>query len=165
MGGDRRSDRAGRPSVRSVLTRWDKRFLHPRCGRMLPADVAVLAAIFHRQHRGTDRRRLQRSAAAGVGRRRRRRGEIRRAARERVDVGGDDARLAGGFRVAQGRGSHRHALRSSERGGAGRRDHAVRRAGKARRRARRDSADRRCQRHRAADFSPSAATSRNSAIR
>ena len=38
--------RAGAKTVRSILRRWDRRCPNPPCGRFLPADTPVLAAIF-----------------------------------------------------------------------------------------------------------------------
>ncbi len=92
------------------------------------------------RHRGIDRRRLQRGAAGSLGQRCRRRGAIRQAAwPAELTLIATLAEFAGRLCLAEGRRSYRHALCPSRRGRAGRGVDAVRRAGKARRRPRRES--------------------------
>ena len=124
---------------------------HPdhRAAAVPAGGRAAAGGNLPRQHRGTDRRRLQRSPARGLGRGGRRRGGVRRAAGRAADADRHHGRLAGRLRVAQGAGRDRHALRASGGGRAGRRHHAGRRAGEARGRARRRQADGGRQRQRA----------------
>ena len=129
----------------------------------LPADMPVLAAIFVasiEELTGDDYSEAQQQAWAAAADDEEAFGK--RLAGE-LDADRDAAEFAGRLCLAEGRRSYRHALCPPERGRAGRRVDAVRCAGKARGRPRREEPDRRCQRQRGAASSPSAAMSPSSA--
>ena len=141
---------AGSEAVRHVVTRWDNPCQNPRCGRCLPKTRRCsrrysLPAI--EELTGDDYSEAQQEAW--------------------VQAAGDDVafgkKLAGqltliatiqsspvGFASLKGADHIDMLYRPSERGGAGRRDLAGRRAGKTGGRARGEDPDRRCQRHRGA---------------
>ena len=104
-----------------------------RAAAVLAGGRAAAARNLPRQHRGIDRRTI-------TPRRSRKPGLPSPTMRDfgkklqAVDAGRDDGGLAGRLCLARRQGQDRHALCASGRGRAGRRRHACRRAGEARRR-------------------------------